>query len=188
MKVTLRKANAIQTSINDILKSIQLINVINLNEFQDVEQTISTSLDILNVNLDRKLNLLGALNNIRIEVGSKNSSSGIDRELTALATIDKQINLYQGLVVPSSLRKDICVLSGKLAKIRTSQREILMYNRDEVDTGILSQEFIDTLKVKISELKKIKQTIQDRVLELNFKTEVELDEFTITVLTAEGII
>jgi hypothetical protein len=37
-------------------------------------------------------------------------------------------------------------------------------------------------------LKKDKQKLQDKILELNFKTEIELSDSDVTTLTSEGII
>lgn len=187
MKITLRKANAIQTAINDLLKSIQLSGTININEFQEPESTLTSAKEILITNLNRKLDLIGVLNNIRMEVGTANAASGIDSDLTALATIDKQINLYTMFISPTNLQTDLSIINGQLNKIKTIIKDSY-YAKTEVTTGILSQEDIDIGNSFIKDLKKDKQAIQDKILELNFKTEIVLDDFTVKILTAEGII
>lgn len=187
MKITLRKANAIQTAINDLLKSIQLSGTININEFQEPESTLTSAKQILITNLNRKLDLIGALNNIRTGVSTANAASGIDSDLTALATIDKQINLYTMFISPTNLQTDLPIINGQLNKIKTIVQDSY-YAKTDVTTGVLSQEDIDVGNSFIKNLKKDKQVIQDRILELNIKTEIVLDDFTIKILTTEGII
>ena len=41
MNITLRKANAVQNSINDTIKGIKVDFTVELNEFQDVEAAIT---------------------------------------------------------------------------------------------------------------------------------------------------
>ena len=42
MNISLRKANAIQNTINDLLKTITVVDTVNLNEFEVAEQVIAT--------------------------------------------------------------------------------------------------------------------------------------------------
>ena len=54
MKITLRKANALQNSINEALRHIDVKTKVSLNEFQDPEGVLAVSAGEAKTNLDRK--------------------------------------------------------------------------------------------------------------------------------------
>jgi hypothetical protein len=57
-----------------------------------------------------------------------------------------------------------------------------------VDTGVLVVESIADYRSELADLKKSKQALQDRLLELNVQTTVELDSKSVSVLTQEGLL
>jgi len=188
MKITLRKANAIQTSINEVLKSIETKAQININEFQDPETVLRTAKDAFMTGVSRKLSLLEVLAEIRTKVGAANENSDINACLAKLAWLDKEINLLSAFIAPNHLQADLTVINGQLNKIKNSAVKDSYYSKTEVTTGILSQVDIDFYTKSIKDLKKDKQKLQDKILELNFKTEIELSDSDVTTLTSEGII
>jgi hypothetical protein len=97
MNITLRKANAVQNSINDTVKNIRVDLTIEINEFQNVEDTLSKVNNELIVNDSRRQNLTMALYNIRALVGTANAASGIDTALAKAAFIDKRIGQLEQL-------------------------------------------------------------------------------------------
>ncbi len=190
MNITLRKANAVQNSINETVKNIRIDLSIELNEFQDVESAISQANDQLIVNDGRRQQLTMALYNIRALVGTANAANGIDTALAKAAFIDKRISQLEQLANASELI-DIAVIKGKLEKIRNDKgesRRSLYGNNDTVNTGILSKEQTAQAKAEILNLKKQKQKINDEILELNIKTEIPLSEDTVALLTKEGLL
>ena len=188
MKITLRKANAIQTSINEAIKSITVQATVNINEFQDGEATIATSKEALLEGISRKVELLDALHRIRHAVGRANAESGINTQLTEVARLEKFIQLYTN-VSSEKVREDSVVLAGKLEKLRTSKDDSRsFYRTDEVTTSVLTQEDINSFRSIVAGYKKTKQKLQDEILELNIRTEVLLSEETVQVLTREGIL
>jgi hypothetical protein len=190
MNITLRKANAVQNSINDVLKNIKIDLSIEINEFQDVEAVIGTANDQLIVNDGRRQQITMALYNIRALVGTANAASGIDTALAKAAFIDKRIGQLEQLASAPELT-DLAVIKGKLTKIQNDKGEsrsrIYGYN-DTVSTGVLSKEQIAQAKTEILNLKKQKQKLNDEILELNIKTEIPLSEDTAKLLQAEGLL
>ena len=63
----------------------------------------------------------------------------------------------------------------------------MVYN-DTVDTGVFTVDQIEGYKADMRSLKKEKQSINDRVLELNVRTEIELDADTVALLQAEQLV
>lgn len=191
MNLTLRKANAVQNSINDSIKSIEVKTTLELNEFQDAVAELKKANDTLFTNDSRRQRLLLALYNIRGLVGAANAQSGIDMKLATAAFIDKRIAQLEPLAKLEPVT-DLAVINGKLDKIRNDKSEnrrssIYGFN-DTVSTTVVSAEQIAQVKAEIQNLKKQKQKLNDEILELNIKTEVPLSEDVVKTLQEEGLI
>ena len=190
MNITLRKANAIQNSINDAIKNIKIETTIELNEFQDVDQVIAKANNDLIENDGRRQKLTMTLYNIRALVGTANTASGIDTALAKAAFIDKRIGQLQELSDAKEMT-ELSVIKGKLEKLKSLKDEarsrVFGYG-DTVNTSVLVKAQIFQAKTEILNLKKQKQKLNDEILELNIKTEIPLSEETVTVLQAEGLL
>ncbi len=191
MNITLRKANAIQNSINDTLKNIKVELSIELNEFQNVEEAITKANNDLVENDGRRQKLTMALYNIRALVGTANAASGIDTALAKAAFIDKRIGQLEELAKATEITS-LEVIKGKLDKIKNDKgennRRSLYGYSDTVTTSVLSKEQIHQAKTEILNLKKQKQKLNDEILELNIKTEIPLSDDTVATLQVEGLL
>ena len=190
MNITLRKANAIQSSINDAIRGIKVEKTIELTEFQDPVVELQKANDKLFANDARRQKLLLALYNIRGLVGAANASAGIDMNLAKAAFIDKRIAQLDEIANSDSVT-DIAVIKGKLDKIKNRKEEsrASLYGRDDtVSTSVIGAEQVDQAKVEIKNLKKQKQKLNDEILELNIKTEIPLTDEVVATLQAEGLI
>jgi hypothetical protein len=189
IKITLRKANAIQQNMNDLLKTVQVKATVELNEFQDVVQTLQAANDAVMAADVRRSDLLMALYSIRATVGVANFQCGIGNRLSHLAYIDKRLHQLESLVSETARLKDLAVVTGQLDKIRNRREEHRMYGYESnVTTGVLQQQQIDSIAGIMRELKKQKQKLNDEVLELNVRTEIELTDDVEAVLVKEGIL
>jgi hypothetical protein len=190
MNITLRKANALQNSIQDSIKNINPPKSIELNEFQDIMSELEKANKAVFDADSKKQKLLLALYNIRGLVGAANASTNINMNLAKCAFIDKRISQLEELAKQDPLIS-IDVIKGKLEKIKTLKDEarsrIYGYG-DTVNTSVITQEQIDQAKSEIKNLKKQKQKLNDETLELNIKTEIPLSEDVVATLQAEGLI
>jgi predicted DNA-binding protein len=174
MKVSLRKANAIVTNLQEELKETKLVTSIKLNEFRDPAEVMDEAAKALNAALEKKTVLLTRIFAIRKIVGAANQTSGINDVLTDLASVAKGLELMQE--VGTAVRMNSEEIVGKIAKLKTVGNDVAYYMREGVETSILKQEDVDeTLKV-IAALKKKKQELQDKLLHLNVTTEVEIGD------------
>lgn len=190
MNITLRKANAVQNSINDAVKNIKVELNVELNEFQNVEEVISKANNTLVENDARRQKLTMALYNIRALVGTANAASGIDTTLAKAAFIDKRIAQLEQLAGAAEITA-LDVIKGKLEKIKSLKDEArsrMFGYGDTVTTSVLSKEQIAQAKTEILNLKKQKQKINDEILELNIKTEIPLSDDVVATLQAEGLL
>jgi uncharacterized protein YdcH (DUF465 family) len=190
MNISLRKANAVQHSISEAIRSIKIETSIDLNEFQDIPTEITKANNILFTNDTRRQKLLLALYNIRSLVGQANAASGIDMKLATSAFIDKRVSQLEELS-RASVITDLTVITGKIDKIKNRKEESrasLYGSSDTVTTSIISQEQLDQINAEIKNLKKQKQKLNDEILELNIKTDIPLSDEIQATLTAEGLV
>ncbi len=190
MNITLRKANAIQNSINDVVKNIKVDFDVEINEFQDVESIIADAGEKMMNNDRRRQKLIMALYNIRALVGTANANCGIDTALAKAAFIDKRITQLEQLANADEMT-NLDVIKGKIEKIKSLQAESRsrIYGfGDTVRTSVLSKEQIAQFKAEVLGLKKSKQKLNDEILELNIKTEIPLSDDVVTILQTEGLI
>jgi hypothetical protein len=190
MNISLRKASAVQHSINEAIRGIDIQSSIELNEFQNVAEVLQTANNTLFANDARRQKLLLALYNIRGLVGAANSQSGIDMKLATAAFVDKRI-AQLGELASCKAVTDPNIISGRIEKIRNRKDDARssLYGRDEVvTTSVISEAQLTQIRDEIKNLKKQKQKINDEVLELNIKTEIPLSEDVVNTLTNEGLI
>lgn len=188
MNITLRKANAVQNSIQEAVKAIKIDTTVELNEFENVEEALTRANNELIANDTRRQRLTMALYNIRALVGTANAANGIDTALAKAAFIDKRIGQLEELAKAAEITA-LDVVKGKLEKLRNTEAKSRVYGyADTVSTGVLSKEQIAQAKAEILNLKKQKQKLNDEILELNIKTEIPLSDDTVAALQAEGLI
>jgi len=189
MNISLRKANAIQNSIKELLHHIEIRTTVDINEFEDPAEVIQTANDRLFANDARRQKLLLAFYNIRGLVGTANASSGIDVALTKSAFLEKRIVQLNSIADIQPI-KSLDVIHGQVEKLKVvpeSTRGI--FSRDNtVMTSVVSQSQIDQARKEIQNLKKQKQKLNDEILELNIKTEIPLSEDVVKTLTDEDIL
>lgn len=187
MEINLRKANNIQTSIQDAINSIEINSSIEINEFQDPVKEIQSANDELFANDARRMKLLQAFYNIRALVATANASCGISTNLAKAAFIEKRLSQLSYIAGLKPVT-DMAVIKGRLDKIKARDEKEYYGSRDTVSTSIVGAEQIAQAKAQIKDLRKQKQKINDENLDLNFKTEIPLSEETVNTLTEEGIL
>ena len=189
VKISLRKANAVQVNINDLLKNIAVKPTIEISEFVDPVATLQSANDALMAADVRRSDLLMALYSIRATVGIANFNSGIGNRLSHLAYIDKRLSQLDVLVSETAQIKDLQIISGQLEKIRNRREEHRLYGYENtVTSGVLQASQVDSIRSIMRELKKQKQKLNDEVLELNVRTEIELTDEVEAILVKEGIL
>lgn len=190
MNINLRKANALQNNINDILKGITVVDTVSLNEFEDSESVIAAKDKESQDAFRRQSALVEALYDIRSNVASANHNAGITEMLTKIARLDKLIVLNQKMA-DRAVRISAEVINGKLTKIRNSKEDsrIGLYDRyNEVSTGVATEATNQRYKDTVASHKREKQRLQDTVLEANVHIEIVIDAMTEHTLRTEGLI
>jgi hypothetical protein len=192
MKITLRKASALQNAIQEAVKNIDITVKVELNEFENAETALATANAKLINSDQRRTALTKVLYAVRAQVGTANAESGINERLARAAYVDKRVGQLTALIGSDAVQDSIVVIQGKLEKLKApesanSRRSLYGYS-DTVGTGVLSQTQVDAFKAEQLALKKDKQKLNDEVLELNVRTEIALSDETVAVLTSEGLV
>jgi uncharacterized protein YdcH (DUF465 family) len=188
MKITLRKANAVQLAVNEAVKALAFDTSVQLNEFEDATAQIDAVHRTFQANRETRAKLMDALYEIRKAVAHANASAGIDDMLAEVAHMEKDIQFFNGFATKTARLSD-AVIAGKMEKIKGLKEESRLYGRyDTLDTGIFTKEEIEDFKRSVAELKRQKQKLQDTLLELNVRTEIELSAETAQALTAANVL
>jgi hypothetical protein len=190
MKISLRKANAIQASIVDAIAGLDLSTEVSINEFERPTDKIDTARERFLKNLERRDALQEALYEIRQSVSTANAASGISSLLADLASIDKDISLYAKL---AKLRPALPmeVILGKIGKIKSradGEHSVYGYGETEVQTSLFGEVAINNFKAKLNMLKVGKNKLQDQLLERNVYTEIEISADAKETLSDTGLI
>jgi hypothetical protein len=185
MKLTLRKANAVQAAINEALKALDLKTRVELNEFEEVEDQIQKSRDRFLENCITRNSLVTALYEIRASVAQANAGAGVNDMLANVALLEKQIS-FNNTLAREGAQTALRVLNGQVKKNADSKDEY-RYGLREVSTSILTEEEIETFRKNVASFKREKQKLQDRLLELNVQTEIALTETTAEFLKSIDI-
>lgn len=187
MKVSLRKANALQAAITEALASLDLATEVAINEFEKPTAKISEAKERFTLQCRTRDGLLVSVYQIRNEVSNVNASVGINHLLASVALVDKEISFYSKLAkVNPALETDVIV--GKIGKIKSRTDSDYYGREDTVRTSIFNELEIEGFKSRVVELKKQKVSLQDKLLELNVSSEIELSQQTVDILNAAGII
>lgn len=187
MKVSLRKANAIQAAIVEAVNTLELATDVAINEFERPTAKIDEAVNKFSTNLTTRSKLMGVQYEIRRAVARANAEVGINDFLADVAMLEKDIVLYTRLAkVRPALENDVIV--GKLGKIKGRSEDQFYGREDVVQTSIFDESAIDGFKETLASLKKQKVSLQDSLLELNVSTEIEISDESEKLLARAGII
>jgi hypothetical protein len=188
MNITLRKASALQNSINETLKGLEVTVTVTVDEFQDADSVIAAKRDEVTKTVVRKTALLDVLYAVRKGVAAANAAAGVTELLADAAQLDKRIQL-QGQLAGATVQLEPAVLNGRLERLREQTGETRIYRSTSgVETSVLTEAEITAAKAELADLKKLKQALQDRLLELNVGTTVALSDKSVIVLQQEGLL
>lgn len=186
MNITLRKANAVQISINEMIRGLAFDTSVRINEFEDHNEQINAVRDVFDTHLATRTKLVGALYEIRKAVAVANADNGINNMLAEVAMLEKEIQ-FNNTFATQQPRLSDAVITGKIAKIKDA-KEDRYYGRDDVTTTVFTKAEVEEYKRTVADLKRQKQKLQDTLLELNVQTEITLDDETATFLERADIL
>lgn len=192
MQINLRKANALQSEIRKAISSSGVSDTVSVTEYTgDIAGALNIAMDAFATDVTRKVALNTALFNIRKSVAQANAYVGISDILADVQTIDAVMAVYSG-VATKAVAKSVEEITARVEKLKTaptdSSSRIYGDRFSTVDTSVVEQSTIDVAKAKVKELKREKQTLQDKLLTLNVNTTITISATDEMVLKVEGIV
>lgn len=191
MKITLRRAKAIQTNILETIDALKCHYHVELIDYLDMDALIQRTYNQTMAIDARRNKLTLALYTIRDMVGTANASSGIDSLLTQMAYIDRRIKqLTEFASAPEMMHKNL--RDQRIAQI-TREREGVEPTRNQLSTSqrhtsIFTAVHIAEFKSEMTKLKRQRQGMNDKVLHLNITTTIELSDDIVELLRDEEIL
>lgn len=193
-KINLRKANALQGEIRKAISSSGVSDTMSITEYTaDVAGGLENAKDAYALDIIRKVALNTALFNIRKSVSQANNTSGISDLLADVQTLDAVSAVYSG-VATQTAAKSLIEIVARIDKMKaqpvTERSTLGLYGDtyNKVETSVVDQATIDVAKVRVKDLKRQKQDLQDKLLTLNVNTTITISDADAMVLKVEGIL
>ena len=190
--INLRKANALQSEIRKAISSSGVKDTLSVNEYTtNLDGLLEKSMADFATDVTRKVALNTALFNIRKSVAQANSTNGVSDILTDIELIDAKMSVYSN-VATKEVAKSFSEINARIEKLKTAavdaNSRIYGDRYSNVETSVVEQSTIDGAKQIVKQLKREKQTLQDKLLALNVNSMIGIDSVDEMVLKMEGIL
>ena len=190
--INLRKANALQSEIRKAISSSGISDTATITEYtKDIAGGLEKAMADYATDVTRKVALNTALFNIRKSVAQANATNGISDILADVELIDAKITVYSA-VATKAVAKSLDEITSRVEKLKvtTQDASARMYGDrfTSVETSVVEQSTIDGAKQIVKQLKREKQTLQDKLLALNVNSMIGIDNVDEMVLKIEGIL
>lgn len=183
MKISLRKAHALQSEIESVISGLVMNSDATIDQFSgDIADTLNKARIEFLEKFDERNRLTTILYIIRSLVSEASNSVKINEYLSKVAATDRLIQYYN--LVSLSKPNDFTVekLTEKLAYVVEKSKTSTSYMPTDIRVNVFDKQQIDEFKIQLSELKKEKREYQDTLLELNMSTQIELSNQIVDVL------
>lgn len=175
MKLTLRKANALQLLINEQISATSISTQVSVGKYDDPIAAVIHAGEVFQASLAKTRFLLEVLYSIREKVAKSSHAAGVSTILSEVAHIDKLTGVLKPLASTSSFAPAENVLLEAHADLKKEVSQASYSQRaGAFQTGAIPQGWIPAYLKEISELRKRKQSLSDKLLELNIQNEIEL--------------
>jgi hypothetical protein len=191
--INLRKANAVQGEIRKAISSSGVSDTATITEYsKDIAGSLEKAMADYATDVTRKVALNTALFNIRKSVSQANAHA-ISDILADVELIDAKIKVYSE-VANKQVAKTLDEINARIEKMKvaptdaTGRHAIYGDRYSNVETSVVEQSTIDGAKQIVKQLKREKQTLQDKLLTLNVNTLINIELTDEMVLKIEGIL
>lgn len=177
MKLTLRKANALQLLITEQIGLTTISTEAAVGRYDDPVALVTAAATKFTENLAKKVSLLQILYSIRKKVSVESQKAGIPDILADVAHIDKVSAILKPLAELTKFAPSEEVLKAALDDLKRESTAGSSYQtRNAFGTGVIPQGWETEWISNLSSFRKKKQNLSDKLLELNVRHEIELDD------------
>jgi hypothetical protein len=183
MKITLRKAHAIQFQIIEAISKIRTTNHAAIDPYEsDVDTVIEEAKIILTDNLETRVQLEHVLLSIRLAVSKANAMHNVNTLLTKLAASQRMLDIYGCIPTTPVLSNEI--MTGRMTKARAAESDYVA----SIATGLLNQSDLVEIDTVVNALELSKIDIKDELLKINISNHITLSDEDELNLGKAGII
>jgi DNA uptake protein ComE-like DNA-binding protein len=184
----------LQSEIRKAISSSGVSDTATITEYtKDIAGGLEKAMADYATDVTRKVALNTALFNIRKSVAQANANNGISDILADVELIDAKITVYSA-VATKAVAKSLDEITSRVEKLKVAPadstvRSAIYGDRySTVETSVVEQSTIDGAKQIVKQLKREKQTLQDKLLALNVNSMIGIDNVDEMVLKIEGIL
>ena len=192
MKITLRKASALQSAVSNLIGEIYARPVVSVDDESILAEEVAQAKEDYGTNLRRLRSLIEVEFSLRKAIGEMNHTSGV----TNLLTQERETTELM-----SELENVVERVNGRYFTVEQMQAKFDKHNQRvalsgssymgrsiSVDTDLISKEEVAELRKEMLSLKRKRQAVNDRVLEINVSTHITLTDEEEKILMDEGLI
>jgi len=173
-KINLRKASAILHTIQATINSIQLPTTVEFNEYSTaIEAKIEAGNDKLFKNMTSRINLTTASGAIRNLVYQANYESGIYKILANLNSSGQALATLK-LIKTDSVAMSVTEIDKRIGRYKSAET-VNKYDCS-FTSSVLLPEDISHVEQEIQCLNTAIQKLKDELLELNYRTEIQIPD------------
>jgi hypothetical protein len=185
VKISLRKANALQILINEQINA-PIVGTATINKFDEPLAVVTEAGDLLITSITQKFDLINVLYYIRKEVAKAGNDAGVAALLTEQALLSKKEAFLKQLASTTQFAPTKEAIDAQLAEIKAPKTD--RYSPTSFTVGLLKKEVVESFKKNLVTIRKEKQKINDKLLHLNVTTEIDLPESVENILKQYEII
>lgn len=193
MKITLRKAHALQLSIMQAFNESGLNPMGVLKRYEDPAKVVADASAVYQATAAKQRELLAIYYDIRGAVATANGDTEINATLTEMALIDKLLEITKPLAKETTLRDDDAVLRAvkdleEAAKNPASAAVVVnLGHRSGVTYSVVTKEMKEAAEKQLLTLKRRKIELTEKLLYLNTNNTVDLADDAVKALESYGV-
>jgi len=186
----LRKARRLDEELSNISSNLRKPPTsFDATVTEDWQATSQSNLDALDVYLKECEMIEHARTEIRNAIAECNSKAGIIYIMGNIRGLSSRINQLEK-IVDLDIQPEPAVVNKKL-KLKEESRskaERAFGYSDSVEVSIITKDYMDEVERKINWLKLERRKLEDRLLEMNAVTKIELPQATLDVLRKYNLV
>jgi hypothetical protein len=190
MKLSLRKASALQLVINEAINE-PFVGEAVVTKYDDPATVLAEAAETLTATITKKFDLIGVLYSVRDKVATAGAAAGVAQVLTDLAELNKRESFFKQLAKTTNFAPPLALVTAKLEEIKADKTPNTTYPYTKVDSvkvPLLTKETIETYSKALVDLRRQKTKLTDKLLHLNVTTEITLGDAESELLTKYDIV
>ena len=192
MRITLRKAHRLQEKITELINDRSNMPKETVDAMVHTNWYGETSALLAEHDraLKEKLALIDLRTDLRTMIGVENDLKGISKQMTEVKGLDSKINILSNIISDMDVqeKKEVVIRRIELKTEELGKSERAFGYSSSVNIPIFTDEYKKEAVELLQMLKKIKQQIEDKILESNVTCSLELSEEATALLVKVGLV